>query len=83
METNDDLKQQLKNLSSHESNLDLNKIMAFTENLIKDQQAKSQKGKEEALEQTSLKGFSGQIKEENLDSLLKMAKNLEIGRAHV
>lgn len=76
MEINEDLKQQLKNISSDESNLDLNKILNFTENLIKDQQAKSQKGKEEALEQTSLKGFSSLVKDENLESLVKMARNL-------
>ncbi|HAQ07236.1 MAG TPA: hypothetical protein DCR24_06830 [Bacillus bacterium] len=76
MDTNEELKEQLKNLSSDESKLDLNKIMKFTENLVKEQSAKSQFGKEEDLEETSLKGLSSLVKEENLDSIMKMAKNL-------
>ncbi|MEH7885034.1 hypothetical protein V7654_12025 [Bacillus sp. JJ1609] len=75
---NDELKQQIEGVSQ---SLDLNKLVNFTESFLQEEQKKEQQHNEESpkSEDTTaspLKGLGDFITEENLASMVGMAKNL-------
>lgn len=74
---NDELKKQIEGVSQ---SLDLNKLINFTESFLQEEQKKEQHIEESSKSEdkitSSLKGLGDFITEENLVSMVGMAKNL-------